>query len=197
MRVNRWIIATSALIVMIGLFWFLIAWLGDAVEREYKKINIQGIRLLMTRDEVEKLHGKGAAPRLKCFGCEMNFAYPELGVSGRYSETLGRGFGVSSKSPKVKLLTTTDDSVDIFGVRIGETFKQAKETLISRGFQLQSGDQQFFYGYYTQDGFYIRLWSDSEIDPFMKDRDDRGRDQDKVGSITIEVRVKDDEKIVY
>lgn len=189
----------AVLILLAAILSFLVPRLDHAVDREYKNIEIQGIRLFMTRDEVEKQHGSGAVTSPGCFGCEMEFAYPELGLSGRYSETLGRGFdfGVSAKSPKVKRLTTIEDSVIIFGIRVGQTFKQAQEALASRGFRLQLDANAAFYGYYFREGFYIRLWSDSEIDPLMKDRDDIGEDQDKVRSITIEVRIRDDEMILY
>ncbi|KOP67479.1 hypothetical protein AMS62_21210 [Bacillus sp. FJAT-18019] len=73
MRNERRIISLAALIVIIGIFWFLIAWFGDAVEREYKKIDIQDIRLLMTRDEVEKLHGKGGGSEIGMFWLRNGF----------------------------------------------------------------------------------------------------------------------------
>ena len=164
-----------------------------------KNIEMNQIKFYMSKDEVEKLYGEGTDKTPMCFGCELNFVYPELMLSGRYSDTLYRvdskGFINHSKSPKVKRITTADDKVSIEGVKVGDRFKSAIKTLESRGYELQVNLNENFYNYYSKDNLYIRLWTDDNL--IEKDRAKIGRDEDVVKSITIEIRVKKDEEILY
>ncbi|SDG36128.1 hypothetical protein SAMN04488542_1388 [Fontibacillus panacisegetis] len=68
----------------------------------------------MTKEEVEELYGNGTDNSSEgCEGCEIYFSYPELNISGQYSETLDRMNKDrdidDSKSPKVKKLATFKD----------------------------------------------------------------------------------------
>ena len=84
----------------------------------------------------------------------------------------------SSKSPKVKLMTTANPANEALGVRVGDTFEQAAKKLEAEGFRPNGGKGTYTRGLYT-----IQL---SEIDP-----------DDRIGSITVGYRVKSDEKIQY
>ncbi|WP_276357669.1 hypothetical protein [Cohnella caldifontis] len=168
---------------------------------EINKIEVDKIKLLMTKDEVERLYGMGPDKTVGCFGCEMNFIYPALKLSGRYSETLDRiqknGEIDWLKSPKVKQITTANEHLSILGVRIGDSLEYARTILEANGYRLQSKQDERLFGYYYKDNLYIRLWTDSEINLSNKDRNDLGEDEQAIQSITVEIRVKKDEEIIY
>ncbi|KIL34179.1 hypothetical protein SD71_21165 [Cohnella kolymensis] len=145
------------------------------------------VPLLMTRDEVERIHGKGPDPKPQCFGCQLNFIYPQLKLSGLYSDTLG----------KVKQMTTADRKVSIFNIHLGDTFEKAVKILETKGYILQSDSNPNYHNYYYKDDFYIRLWTDDEIDLFNKKDDYMGEKKAIIRSITFEIRVKKDEEIRY
>jgi hypothetical protein len=194
MRVNRNRLIIACLFIGLGLMLTVSNW--DPVKQQIGEVQVSGIQLGMTRLEVEKLHGEGPDRTPGCFGCEMNIIYPHLNVSGRYSETKGKKAG-GRRSPIVKQLTIADPNVDILGMRIGDSIGNAARTLKSKGFRLQTDRNQHFYHFYFKDDLYIRLWPDSELNHFHKDREHLGQYNDTLGSITIEIRVKDDEQIQY
>lgn len=171
------------------------------VNREINSFEIEKVRIFMSQKEVEALHGIGPDETPGCFGCGMNFIYPELKLSGRYSETLDRtrkNGGIDHrKSPKVKQLTTANESIVILGVRIGDTFKKAKRELESRGYRLMSVKEDRYFNYYYKNNMFIRLWVDEEIDHFRKQSSYLGNDNEIVRSISIEVRIEKDEEINY
>lgn len=174
---------------------------SEKMPTEITELEISQVKLFMTRDEVESLHGKGRDPNLQCFGCEMNFIYPHLKLSGRYSETLDRsmknGQIDESKKPKVKQITTADNSVSIFDIHLGDTIEKAAQILDSKGFKLQSDSSKNYHNYYYKGDLYIRLWSDDEIYLLNKNRDYMPEKKTNIRSITIEIRVKKDEEIQY
>lgn len=157
------------------------------VPKQIKQLEINHVKLLMTQDEVERIHGKGPDPNTKCFGCGLNFIYPHLKLSGRYSDTLG----------KVKQITAADPAISIFNIHLGDTIQKAVNILESKGYTLQSDSNQNHHNYYYKDDFYIRLWTDDEIDLLKKNDDYMGEKKAIIRSITIEIRVKKDEEIRY
>lgn len=199
---QKWRVAAFAACAIAGIA-LLLLWRWSHTNEllnEAKQVEVSQVKLLMTRMEVEKLHGKGEDKTPGCFGCEMNFIYPELHLSGRYSETLDRmkkGEIDHQESPKVKQITTSDPTFSAFGIRIGDKMKLAGSTLESRGFVRQSDPSDNYYLYYSKDDLYIRLWNDPDIHLMKKDRTSWGEEDDPVASITIEIRVAKDEEILY
>ncbi|RXZ77426.1 hypothetical protein EBB07_31170 [Paenibacillaceae bacterium] len=172
-------------IVLLALFFN-----NSITEKErIKSIEIDQIKFYMSKKRVEEIHGKGADQTPMCFGCELNFIYPELKLSGRYSDTLDRvdkkGIINHTKSPKVKQITTADGKVSIEGVNVGDSFNKAIKELESRGYELQINQNDNFYNYYFKNNLYIRLWTDENINLIGKDRTKIGQNEDIVKSITI------------
>lgn len=189
------------LLALLGLvaLWLVVAG-RDAVEREARRVEVGGVRLFMTREEVERLHGPGPDDSPGCFGCEMNFIYPQLKLSGRYSETMDRMKGktiLRSRSPKVKQLTTSDPAAELLGIRIGDTIGDAVRALESKGFKRQRNRNEPMYNYYHKGDVYIRLWPDAELRFLHKDQEQLGKEDEPVRSITLEWRVRSDEQIQY
>lgn len=194
----------SAISILALFIIVLLALLFTNARNENKLINsieINQIKFYMQKNKVEELYGDGTDKTPMCFGCELNFVYPELKLSGRYSDTLDRvdskGFINDRKSPKVKQITTADDKVSIEGTKVGDSFNKAIRTLEARGYELQMNPNEHYFNYYSKDNLYIRLWADENINLLEKDRTTIGQNEDHVKSITVEIRVKKDEEILY
>ena len=193
---KKYSLAVFCLLVLAGIFFYITVVHQSKVEAELKKIEINKISFFMTRDAVQNMYGLVLDDTPGCFGCEMNFIYPELQLSGRYSETLGQD-KVNRKSPVVKQITTIDKTVRVFDIGVGDTFKKAYSTLESKGFSLQENRDDYFYYYYFKDNVYIRLWIEGELYPLKRDNNYLGKEHEIVNGITIELRVKKDEEIIY
>jgi len=196
MRRNMFI--TCILVFLAGLTLLIVvtSTSKSEVEKELRKIKIRNISFFMTQEKVENMHGPGPDDTPGCFGCELNFIYPQLKLSGRYSDTLDRKNDYR-KSPKVKEITTIDNTVKVFDIGVGETFEKAIDTLQSKGFTLQNNEHDYFYNYYFKDNVYIRLWADAELYSLKVNNNYLGKDNDIIKGITIEYRVREDEEIVY
>jgi hypothetical protein len=202
---KKWLrvsIVLFAFCVICAFIYFLITLTTNenySGDHDITSIEVNQIKLLMTRKEVERILGIGPDTTYGCFGCEMNFIYPKIQLSGRYSETLDRrkknGDYDENQSPKVKKLTTADPTVSILGINIGDTILKSKETLESKGFIFVN--DLYYSNYYNKGNLYVRLWTDQEIDSFKKNTSYFGQDNEVVRSITIEIRVLEDEKISY
>ena len=193
---KKYSLAVFCLLVLAGIFIYITLVHRSEVEVELKNIEINKISFFMTRDAVENIYGLGLDETQGCFGCEMNFIYPKLQLSGRYSETLGQD-KENGKSLKVKQITTIDNTLRVFDVGVGDTFKKASSTLESKGFRLQENRDDYFYNYFFKDNVYIRLWIEGELYPLKRDNNYLGKDHEIVNGITIEFRVKKDEEINY
>ena len=193
---KKTVIALASILLILlllsgGLWWWNSS--VQATKRLAQQIEIGGIRLLMTRDEVEAKLGPGPVDDPRCFGCGMETLYPVLRVSGRYSETDKR-----SGSPVLKKLTTSDERFSVLGVSPGDRYKEAAELLHSRGFELQNDPNAHDHMYYKRHNFYIRLWPDAEVNWLLKkDRNAAVNENEPIGSITVEIRVPEDEQIQY
>jgi hypothetical protein len=135
-------------------------------------IEFSGIRLFMSRQEIVNRFGIGEDKTVGCFGCEMNFVYPELGVSGRFSETL-------DDMPLVKRMTTSEASDVLFGFKVGDSPEAAEENLLNQGFRKES--KGLSERYFVKGLYYVQLWEDDGM----------------IGSLTVGYRVKPDEEIQY
>lgn len=193
---KRYFFGSFCLLVLTGIFFYITVVQQSEIEAELKKIEINKISFFMTRDAVQNMYGLGLDDTPGCFGCEMNFIYPELQLSGRYSETLGQD-KVNRTNPKVKQITTIDKTVRVFNIGVGDTFMKASSNLESKGFNLQENRDDYYYNYYFKDNVYIRLWTKGELYPLKTDNDYLGKDHEMVNGITIEFRVKKDEEITY
>ncbi|QMV44665.1 hypothetical protein [Cohnella cholangitidis] len=147
-------------------------------------IRFDGIHLFMSREEVSKQHGLGLDKTEGCFGCEMNFIYANLRLSGRYSETL-------NTLPLVKKMTTADPSDAVFGIKVGDSFEAAGVIFVDHGFRAEGADHVYVKGLY-----YIQLWNDGYLQDFNK-RKISERTDGIIRSITVGYRVKSDEQIQY
>lgn len=201
---NKAIIISGIVIIMtISIITILYFQSNKSDRNELNDIDFSSIeiKLLMTQTEVEGLYGEGADAIEGCFGCGMDFSYPELELSGRYSETLDRidrnGEIDLIKSPKVKQLTIAKDNFSILDVQIGSSFKDARSTLERKGYNLQSNENERYYNYYYKGNLFIKLWSINAADYLNRNYGYLGDDAEKVRSITLEVRVKEDEEIEY
>ncbi|MEC0091973.1 hypothetical protein [Paenibacillus macquariensis] len=65
------------------------------------------------------------------------------------------------------------------------------------GYKLQSNANEHFYNYYYKKNLFIRLWNDNELFTLEKDNSNFGENEEKVRSITLAIRVKKDEEIMY
>ena len=193
---KKYSFAVFCLLVLIGSFFYITQIYESEVESELNKIEINKIQFFMTRDAVENMYGLGLDETPGCFGCEMNFIYPVLQLSGRYSETLGQDIE-NGKSPKVKQITSIDKTVKVFDIGVGDTFEKAARTLELKGFSLQENSDDYFYNYFFNDNVYIRLWKEGELYPLKRDNNYLGKDHEIINGITIEFRVKQDEEINY
>lgn len=201
---NKAIIISGIVIILtISIITILYFQSNKSAENELNDIDFSSIeiKLLMTQEEVEGLYGEGADDIEGCFGCGMDFSYPELELSGRYSETLDRmdknGEIDLIKSPKVKKITIAKENFSILGVQLGSSFKDARRTLERKGFKLQSNENEYYYNYYYKGNLFIKLWWDNALYNLNLNYGYLGEDAEKVTSITLEVRVKEDEEIVY
>ena len=151
-------------------------------EKEMKSIEFDQVRLFMSQSEVEKLHGLGRDLTHGCFGCEMNFVYTDINLSGRYSETYNRMNGTNinhNKSPKVKRMETASKSNEIFNIRVGDTFEKAEQILKTKGFQKIDS------GIYKKNNYMIEVLDDTEINDM------------KIKSIAVSYNVEKDNQIQY
>jgi hypothetical protein len=191
----------SALAILAVLSVILIAHFtkSDPSKRLMDGVEVNGIRLGMTRQQVQSKFGIGKDDTTGCFGCELNFIYPDAKLSGRYSETLEAPKGKigTNHNPRVKLLTTADPSSSLLGIHIGDTFRDAARALENQGFALVSADERYHENYYSLNDLYVRFWSDDHINFHDKDIQHKGSDDEIVRSITVERRVKADEEITY
>ncbi|MDQ0089148.1 hypothetical protein J2T12_002558 [Paenibacillus anaericanus] len=201
---NKAIIISGIVIILsISIITILFFQSNKSDRNEINEIDFSSIeiKLLMTQEEVEGLYGEGADDIEGCFGCGMDFSYPELELSGRYSETLDRmdknGEIDLIKSPKVKKITIAKENFSILGVQLGSSFKDARRTLERKGFKLQSNENEYYYNYYYKGNLFIKLWWDNALYNLNLNYGYLGEDAEKVTSITLEVRVKEDEEIVY
>lgn len=129
-------------------------------EKEMKNIAFNQVRLFMSQSEVEKLYGLGKDLTPGCFGCELNFIYPDIYLSGRYSDTYDRMKGVNidhNKSPKIKRMETANQSNKIFNIRVGDTFEKAEQILRAKGFQKINS------GTFIKKKYTIEIFDDAEV----------------------------------
>lgn len=185
-------IALGAVVLFVAILAIVRTVYVPSWERDIRNVEVAQIKLFMKRSEVIKLHGYGRDRTEGCFGCENNFIYPKLGVSGRYSETLGNRNRNEpmNQNPQVKEMTTNAADFDLYGIRIGSPAAEAAFILEGKGFKLQE-DGSYGKGKYT-----VNLWTDDSLGWRDKKRAAPGG-EDRLGSITINYRVKSDENILY
>ncbi|BBI33743.1 B-box zinc finger protein [Cohnella abietis] len=177
---KSFLLSCAALIFILCAFIFIRLWPDIQLKQEMTEVQFNDIHLFMNRQEVGKLYGLGSDKTEGCFGCELNFIFPKLKLSGRYSETLGgnSSVGMINTNPQVKMLTTADSSNNVFGIRVGDTLEKADRLLEDKGFTKEGPNYHYVKGLY-----YIDLWYDDG--------------KSTISSLTIGYRVKGDERIVY
>ncbi|QJD82634.1 hypothetical protein [Cohnella herbarum] len=184
-------IVTCAVLIVLLLVYGVYEVLQQTKAYRFKQkmigIEFNGIHLFMDRSEIVNRYGMGRDPTVGCFGCEMNFIYPKLDVSGRYSETLGR-------SSLVKTMTTADSSDILFGFKAGDPMEKAAEILADQGFSQVAKDRTKYY--FVRGLYYVQLWNDKYLNDFDKGKSVT-EDNGMIGSITVGYRVKKDEEIQY
>lgn len=187
MKVKGMIIAFLLVIISAT----LILQLKDNNAFDINTFEIDKIKFFMTKEEVERLYGNGSDNSEGCMGCSMYFDYPELKISGSYSETLDRmdeNGEDYSQSPKLTELTIYKENFSIMGIEIGTDFEDARKKLEKNGYKLQSDEDEYFYNYYYRGDIFIKLWPENGFN---------GKEGDKVEGISIEFRVLEDLGIVY
>ncbi|RKP56845.1 hypothetical protein D7Z26_02320 [Cohnella endophytica] len=186
------LIIVLAMTIILGCLAFVIynRFHESPLDQKMERISFNDVHLFMNRAEVGKMYGLGSDKTPYCFGCELNFIFPQIKLSGRYSETLDRRME-GSKSPKVKLMTTADPANEALGVRVGDTFEQAARKLETEGLHGSPN------GLFSKGRYSIQLWLDGDIDDRKKNKNYEFEPNDKIGSITVGYRVESDEKIVY
>jgi len=192
---KSFILSGIAFLLLVGVFTSIRVWNMYQLKYEMKSIEFNGVHLFMHRQEVSKIYGPGTDKSFGCFGCEMNFIYPELKLSGRYSETLGSAKGrdiTVVQSPLVKMMTTADSAYKVFNIRTGDSFDTAERILEAKGFIKEEGNSH----YYVKKDYYVQLWNDDRIN--NQEHSSSTVDTDNmIRSITIGYRVKRDELINY
>ena len=71
---------------------------GSPFDRKMKRISFDEVHLFITRMEVGRMYGLGSDKTQGCFGCELNFIFPQINLSGRYSGDVGSARGKQQKS---------------------------------------------------------------------------------------------------
>ncbi|WP_239614537.1 hypothetical protein [Cohnella mopanensis] len=176
-------IAVLAVLLIYGIYGISGIVKAKQFKTKMSGIQFDGVHLFMSREEVGRLYGLGTDRTAGCFGCELNFIFPNVHLSGRYSETLNPYL--------VKMMTTTDPANSLFGFKVGDTFDVAEESLAEQGFNREGSDHR-----YVKDLYYVQLWNDGYLNDFDKHKDSKQKDE-IIRSITIGYRVKKDEEIQY